>query len=85
MRITYKTTIWHELRFEDNLSKEAIAALVDLIKKEGIYSAIDEDLGFEESQPLFDTEIVLLPEDNDGESTIEVYDDDNKLIWENNE
>ena len=85
MRITYKTTIWHELRFEDNLSKEAIAALVDLIKKEGIYSAIDEELGFEESQPLFDTEIVLLPEDNDGESTIEVYDDDNKLIWENNE
>lgn len=80
MRITYKESIWIELTFEDNVN---IDELISMIKTEGIYSVIDKDLGFLESQPLFNTELPLSPEENNGESTIEIYDSSDKLIWEN--
>lgn len=80
MRITYKSTIWQDLYFADTAN---IDEIINLIKEEDVHSVINGEFGFIESMPLHETEMLLSPEENNGESTVEIYDNSNKLIWEN--
>jgi len=84
MYIDYKCTIWQRLYFRDT-------ADVNLLIKElenGSYPSdlCDEEYGFNELDMMFDTEEFILPIENDGQSTIEIYEETEKFskcIWDN--
>ncbi len=77
--IDVKVTVWNRLHFADESKMESIA---ELIRQDGIEEVMDEQLGFLESETLYDTEEQLSPDTNGQESTVEVY--GNKgMIWEN--
>lgn len=77
--IDVKVTVWNRLHFSEQSNMQGIA---DLIKEDGLEEVIDDNLGFIESETLYDTEEKLTPADNDNQATIEVYADDTE-IWTN--
>jgi hypothetical protein len=77
--IDVKVTIWNRLHFSEESNMKGIA---DLIQESGIDEVIDDQLGFAESTPLYETEKRITSDENDQQSTIEVYAEGN-LIWEN--
>jgi hypothetical protein len=77
--IDIKVTIWNRMKFSDDADMQKLARLVNT---NGIEVVIDDDLGFQECEVLFDTEEKMTTSKNDSASTIEVFDRD-KLIWQN--
>jgi len=77
--VDIKVTVWNRVHFSDEANMQEVT---DLIKQGNIESIFDEDLGSEEKETLFDTEEYLSVEENDGCSTIEVY-EDHKIIYKN--
>jgi hypothetical protein len=77
--IDIKVTVWNRLHFADESN---MAGIADLIKEEGLDEVIDDKLGFLQSETLYDTEEKLKPSGNDGQATIEVY-ENGKEIWNN--
>lgn len=86
MELHYKATIWCKLHFPDSTNKE------DLIKKlnEGYlpselgYGDIVEGVHDVEWETILDTEDFLSVEENDGEATIELFEDPTQNpIWDN--
>lgn len=76
--IDYKVEIWCRAFFTDIADMQKVSE----IAKENLESIFDEDLGFIEVDYIFETENYLSPEENDNQSTIEVYEED-KEIWNN--
>ena len=78
-KIQYKVTIWQEIELEEGYSKDEI---IEQLKE---YSKTPWEL-FEGTQTntLYETEEVMTVEENDGQETIELY-EDNKIIWTNAE
>ena len=76
--IDYKVEIWCRAFFTDIADMQKVTE----IAKENLESIFDEDLGFIENISLLETEYYLSPEENDNQSTIEVYEED-KEIWNN--
>lgn len=79
MYIDVKSTIWSRLKYEND------EHLQELIKeaKEGAEYLIDDAYGFEESEHLLETDIFMDVLANEGNPTIEIYNDDGELIWDN--
>ena len=78
--IDYKITIWKRLHFSDDANMNNI---VDTLKETNdLDNVIDDDLGFKESEILYDTENEIAVKDNDYNTTVEVY-SNHSLIWEN--
>ena len=77
--IDVKVTVWNRLHFAD---KSNMAGLADIIMENGLDDAIDDKLGFLESETLYDTEEKLNPEQNDQQPTIEVY-ANKEMVWDN--
>ncbi len=77
--IEIKVIVWNRLHFDRYANMQGIA---DLVKENGIAEVMDEKLGFVESETLYDTEQRLAPAENNGEATIEVY-ENGKKIWTN--
>jgi len=75
MYLDYKATIWFRIPIE---SKQALETIVKRLSNGELpsdlynYENSDEDL--EQCEPLYDTEKFISPNENDGQSTIEVYD-----------
>ena len=76
--VDYKVEIWRRAFFTDIADMQKVSE----IAKENLESIFDEDLGFIEVDYIFETENYLSPEENDNQSTIEVYEED-KEIWNN--
>lgn len=76
--IDYKVEIWCRAFFTDIADMQKVSE----IAKENLESIFDEDLGFIEVDYIFETENYLSPEENDNQSTIDVYEED-KEIWNN--
>lgn len=85
MEIHYKTTMWCKIILDENkISKEEVLQKLN----EG-YSP--SEIGFNEDinsewEIIEDTEEFISPNENDGQSTIEVYEDgdnDMQIIWDN--
>lgn len=77
-----KYTIWQRVHFKEDTDMDKIIELA----KENIEQIFDEELGFEENETLFDTASTLSPEQNEGDSTIELFDlsrNENNSIWKN--
>jgi len=79
IRISYKTTIWQDMYFETDDAEKVIKEL----KENGICQLPIDDEDFIENQIDFETEERLDPEDNYNQSTVEVYNTDDKLVYEN--
>ena len=78
--IDYKITIWKRLHFSDDTNMNNI---VDILEEtNNLDNVIDDDLGFEESEILYDTEQEMIVEDNNNDTTVEVY-SNHSLIWKN--
>ena len=78
--IDVKVTIWGRFHFKDDTD---LNKLIELLKQgKTINDLCDDELGFSEYETLYDTEEELSLEENNGNSTIEVF-DDNTLLWAN--
>jgi len=77
--IDIKITIWNRLHFADESN---MAGIAKLIKEESLEEVIDDKLGFLESETLYDSEERVTPSGNDGQATIEVY-ENGKEVWNN--
>lgn len=79
--VDYKTTIWQRMSFSDDTKKEEI---IRRLKEEGLDNISEEELGFIENKILYETEERLTPDENNGCSTVEVLDENNRYIYDNN-
>lgn len=68
-----------QLEISDDVDMHELA---ELIREQGVEAVIDDSLGFEESETLYETEGKISPEENAEASTVEVYENDT-LKWEN--
>ena len=84
MHIDVKETIWHRLVIDESYEAEvtkmlyegkSYADVADFLSSKG------KDIGVEY---LFDTTQGIEPEQNDGENTIELIDNDYNTVWGNN-
>lgn len=82
-----KETIWRRESFtiEADTKEEADEIARQMTMNNEISSDNDGNDGVEfiESEILFDTEEFILPSENGGEATIELYDDDDELMVTN--
>lgn len=80
--IDYKVTTWNRVHFSSDAD---INTIIDVLNEEGIDGVFDETLGFiEQETNLIGVEELLSVEDNDGEATVELYDDNGNEVWSNN-
>jgi hypothetical protein len=77
--IDVKVTVWHRLSFSE---QAYMRGLVEIIKEDGLDEVIDEELGFVESDTLYNTQVRIQPIDNDGKPTIIMY-ENGKEVWNN--
>jgi hypothetical protein len=77
--IDVKVTVWNRFYFNEQTDMKKIA---DLVQENGMDEVINDELGFNSSEILFDTMEDMTPEENDGNSTIEIYAGDNPT-WNN--
>ena len=77
--VEVKVTVWNRLIFSDETN---MVELARLIEQDGLEKVIDNDKGFIESETLFEMEEFILPENNEGLSTIEVF-EHGELKWQN--
>ena len=76
--VDYKVEIWRRAVFSENADMKKVSE----VAKENLEDIFDEDLGFIEDDYISETEYCISPEENDNQSTIEVYEED-KEIWNN--
>ena len=77
--IDYKVTNWVRVHFPEKANMKLV--IDDLKNHRQLPSeGFDEDVTYE---TMYNTEKYLDPSENDGDSTIEVYNNNGKIIWEN--
>lgn len=77
--VDVKVTVWNRLFFTDKTDMKKIAGIID---QDGLSEIISDECGFIRNETLYETDEYLTPEQNEEQSTIEVYADDKK-IWNN--
>jgi hypothetical protein len=80
--VDYKATIWGRMTFSDDADMNKV---IEKLNSGHLPAELSDDaeLKFETFHFLDDTEEYITPEENNGCHTIEVYDDDYKMIWDN--
>jgi hypothetical protein len=81
MELYYKCTTWNKIIISDKYPKELILEKC----KKGLNPI---DIGFDEFEDsewenITETEEYLYPEDNEGDSTMELLDENGNTIWDN--
>ena len=79
--IDEKITIWRRHYFNEHADLENIVKIID--ETGSVDDVIDESLGFVESDTLYDTSEFISPNENNNQATIEVYNTNQELIWNN--
>ena len=77
--IDEKVTIWRRTWYSSELENGEEKLIKTL--EEG--DEIPDEIEMEESEVLYETEELMTPQDNDNQSTIEVYSEDGKILWTN--
>ncbi|WP_127128000.1 hypothetical protein [Pseudoflavitalea rhizosphaerae] len=77
--VDIKVTIWNRLCFNEGID---MSKLVEILEANPVEVIMNEENGLVESRVLLETEELMQPCENDGQSTIEVY-KSNKMIWNN--
>lgn len=77
-----KVTVWQRVKLneDENVTKEKV---IEAIKMNGASILFEMDGTDPDWEVLVETEEYITPEENGGCSTIELYDDNGKLLWEN--
>ena len=85
--LDYKATVWFRIPIQD---KQALEKVKEKIQQGMLPSELYNDLDIEHElgmcELLCDTEEFISPNENDGQSTIEIYengDNDIQIIWDN--
>lgn len=85
--LDYKATIWFRIPIRD---KETLNKVKQKIEKgilpSELYNDLDTEHELGQCEPLYDTEEFITPNENDGQSTIEIYSDGDKntqMVWDN--
>ena len=72
-----KVTVWQRQHFR--IEAESIEEAREQAKRYTQFDvSFEDDIDVDEIEWLYDTEELMIPEDNNGESTIEVYESDDK-------
>lgn len=77
--VDIEVRVWQRLRFTDSTDMNK---LVERLKAGDHPNYLADDENYVEYDSLVDTEVLITPEQNEGNATIEVYDND-KMIWNN--
>lgn len=80
--IDYKVTTWRKIYVPDEKMQEVIEVLVTNPDAYTIYETMDVHGVYDISDEA-DCEEPMLPEENNGMSTIEMYDNNGQLVFEN--
>ena len=80
-----KAIIWYQDVYlvEAESEEEAKILFIEACKNED--ELFCDEIQLDYSEPLFETYSPLSVEDNEGEPTIEIIDENGNLIWKNNE
>lgn len=84
MYVDVKLTVWQRIQLneDENVSVEEVIELLDKYGPSMLWN--DEKERFSPDwEDLVDTEEYMELEDNGGSATIELYDNEDKLLWEN--
>ena len=82
MYIDFKITTWERIHIEDESLKDKIVAAL----KSGEIASADDVFKFdkvEDTETLYETKSQMTVEENGGFSTIEAYDDEVTLLYQN--
>lgn len=79
-KIQYKVTVWNEIELDEKYSKDEIISHLKDCPSLSPWELFEGT----QTNTLYETEEVMTVEENDGQETIEVYEDD-KIIWTNAE
>jgi len=76
MILDYKCTVWRRIHIPDDVNDKEY--IIETLKKdlEPLFEAA-------EYETLYDTSEDMIVEDNDGHSTIELYDEDRNILFKN--
>lgn len=77
--VDVKVTVWERYYYKKGSD---ISKIVEVAKDE-VSLLSDPDIGFSETEFMIDTSEFMLPNENMNQSTIEVYDDNGDLFWDN--
>jgi len=77
--VDVKVTVWNRLHFEDDADMEKV---LSVLQTNGINNITYEQLGFSKYETLCDSEEQIAPEENKGNATIQLFENDN-LKWDN--
>ena len=77
--LDYKYTTWGRIYFKENSD---IKKVIEKLEQGYLPSEICDEQEFDEFVKIDDVEEFITPIENDGQSTIEVYVNDN-IIWDN--
>ena len=78
--IDEKITIWRRTYYSIGGTEEETKRVL-LEGVEGLNDILDTNMG--DSEILYETEELMTPEDNDGQSTMEVFNHRGETIWSN--
>lgn len=82
--IDIKHTIWDRLKLTADDSNYTAEQLVDIYDKVGLANQIPNELTEDvEWETLYDTSEEITLEENQNNSTVEMFDEDNNIIWNN--
>jgi hypothetical protein len=84
MYVDVKLTVWQRIQLneDENVSVKELIELLDKYGPSGLWD--DEKERYSpEWENILDTEEYMTVEENDKQSTIELYNNYNELIWEN--
>lgn len=79
--VDVKVTVWYRHHFNDQTDMQQI---IEMIRESGVDEVIDEEIGFTESEILYETDQPMIMEENGGDATVEVY-KNQQCIWGNDE
>ena len=80
MHFKIKTIIWQQIDIKDDLNVDRLLSALAVNSDD----AYDEVLsGNIECMSLYETEKPISPKQNGGYSTLELYDDNDKIVWQN--
>lgn len=78
--LDYKVECWVRVEIDQDADLNKI---IENLEKFSPYDAVERESASTNIEYLMESEEYITPEDNDGQNTIEIYNNDGQLIYEN--
>lgn len=85
MYIDFKITTWERIQVDDSIKEEVLSKLKsgEITGSSDLFDYFSEEYFSFDPDIIFETSERMTPEENDGMSTIEVFENDHSDIWTN--